>query len=301
MTKEYYETLGVDEGASEEEIRKAYKKLALKWHPDRQRTEEAKEQAQEEFKRISQAYETLGDAEMRAEYDNGGPAPGYGGSSFDGRDFDDIFSCFFGGEQFDFGGRGPKRYMEETLWVPLEDLFTGSIHELRLTQTSPYSGQSKDITLEIPIERGWKSGTKVTFHDEGVVVVLQQISHDLFTRKDADLHICVDVRSHGDIVNVPLIGGGVISLTSSEGEQRVRGYGMPVRERGKVTGRGDMVVSFAARGFYFVPPNSLSCAKYAALAALPLLVFLLRVSSMKRKKPEIVAIERSFSVPSAFL
>ncbi len=114
--RDYYEVLGVDKNASDDEIKKAYRKLAKKYHPDLNESDKAAEQ---KFKEVSEAYDVLSDKTKKAQYDQFGHAgtdPGYGGSS--GRysyysespfgadfDFGDIFSSFFGG----FGG-GKSRY-----------------------------------------------------------------------------------------------------------------------------------------------------------------------------------------------
>ncbi|XP_019598046.2 dnaJ homolog subfamily B member 6 [Rhinolophus sinicus] len=112
---DYYEVLGVQRHASAEDIKKAYRKLALKWHPDK--NPENKEEAERKFKQVAEAYEVLSDAKKRDIYDkygkeglNGG---GGGGSHFDGpfefgftfRNPDDVFREFFGGRDpfsFDF-------------------------------------------------------------------------------------------------------------------------------------------------------------------------------------------------------
>jgi molecular chaperone DnaJ len=102
---DYYKTLGVAKGASAEEVKKAYRKLARQYHPDRN-PDDAK--AEERFKEISQAYDVLGDPEKRKQYDSGtgpfatgaGPGGGFGGFGnfdFDGASMGDILSNLFGG------------------------------------------------------------------------------------------------------------------------------------------------------------------------------------------------------------
>ncbi|XP_036212133.1 dnaJ homolog subfamily B member 6 isoform X6 [Myotis myotis] len=116
---DYYEVLGVQRHASAEDIKKAYRKLALKWHPDK--NPENKEEAERKFKQVAEAYEVLSDAKKRDIYDrygkeglNGGGGGG-GGINFDNpfefgftfRNPDDVFREFFGGRDpfsFDFFG-----------------------------------------------------------------------------------------------------------------------------------------------------------------------------------------------------
>ena len=105
--RDYYEVLGLNKGASTEEIKKAYKKLARKYHPD---LNPGDKEAEEKFKEINEASEILSDPEKKARYDqfgfagvdpNYGAGAGYGGAGFDFGDLGDIFGSFFGGG---FGG-----------------------------------------------------------------------------------------------------------------------------------------------------------------------------------------------------
>jgi molecular chaperone DnaJ len=110
---DYYKTLGVDKKASAEEIKKAYRKLARRYHPDRNAGDKA---AEERFKEISQAYDVLGDPEKRKQYDSGtgpfatgGPGGGFGGFGnfdFDASSMGDILSNLFGGGG---GGRSQRQ------------------------------------------------------------------------------------------------------------------------------------------------------------------------------------------------
>ena len=106
--RDYYEVLGLNKGASDDEIKKAYRQNAKKYHPDLHPGDKA---AEEKFKEVNEAYEVLSDKENKARYDQfghagvdpnyGAGAGGYGGNPFNGGiDIDDIFSSFFGG----FGG-----------------------------------------------------------------------------------------------------------------------------------------------------------------------------------------------------
>lgn len=137
MSKDYYKTLGVDRSASAEEIKKAYRKLALKYHPDQNKDNP---EAENKFKEISEAYDVLKDDQKRAAYDQFGSAafdgsgPGFGGGAGHAGmgggfgAFSDIFEDMFG----DFAQRGGRRSgpargsdLQYTLEVSLEDAFSG--------------------------------------------------------------------------------------------------------------------------------------------------------------------------------
>ncbi len=110
--RDYYEVLGLEKGASDDEIKKSYRKLAKKYHPDMNPGDKA---AEASFKEVNEAYDVLSDPDKKAKYDQYGhsafdPASGFGGGGFggfdgfDGFDISDIFSSFFGG-----GGGGGRR------------------------------------------------------------------------------------------------------------------------------------------------------------------------------------------------
>ncbi len=137
MKRDYYDVLGVEKTATEDELKKAYRKLAMKYHPDRNPGDKA---AEEKFKEANEAYEVLCDAQKRAVYDKhgheglqrGGPG-GFGGGAGGFSDiFGDVFSDIFGGGG---GGRGgPRRgadlrYMME---LTLEQAIFGTTESIRI-------------------------------------------------------------------------------------------------------------------------------------------------------------------------
>lgn len=163
MTKDYYNILGVSKTASQDEIKRSYRKLAHEYHPDKNQSDG------EKFKEINEAYQVLSDPQKRARYDQFGTAgqdfSGFGGfgqnaSGFDARDFQN-----FGG--FGFGNLGDI----------FEDLFSGAFSqvqtELEISLTTALLGetlelqtsQGEEITLRIP--PGTQNGTTFRFRGKG--------------------------------------------------------------------------------------------------------------------------------------
>ena len=131
--RDYYEVLGVSRGASEDEIKKAYKKMARKYHPDLNPGDKT---AEEKFKEVNEAYEVLSDADKKARYDQYGHAGvhpnfgagGFGGGfdgSFDFGDLGDIFGSFFG------GGFGGGIDPDDWFW------YTNGVHTIRCARSAP--------------------------------------------------------------------------------------------------------------------------------------------------------------------
>jgi DnaJ-class molecular chaperone len=168
MKKDYYNILGVSKSASEADIKKAYKKLAMQWHPDRHQGDK---KAEEKFKEINEAYQVVGDKEKRKKYDTFGTADfgnmGGGGpqGGFGGFDFGDMFGNMGGrgsshGFEFDLGDlfgnfSGDKKSsrkqayyddfeeesldMEQIVELPIWDFLLGT----KISIDSPYSGKFK--------------------------------------------------------------------------------------------------------------------------------------------------------------
>ncbi len=198
MAKEYYQILGVSRNATEEEIKKAYRKLAMQYHPDRNPGRE--KWANEKFKEINEAFSVLGDPAKRRQYDQFGTVGNVGdifgnpftrttfedlmkdfGGSGLGFDFlDNIFGDFLKGRGFSFktfsrGFGGPRGVSFETPGgINLEEIFGQARHpprqdvryEITITREQAAQGLEKDLIrkdkkLRVKIPAGIKTGTKV--------------------------------------------------------------------------------------------------------------------------------------------
>src|SRR5262245_12100590 len=199
--RDYYQVLGVDRKADADEIKRAYRKLALKWHPDRNKAPEAAEK----FREVTQAYEVLSDADKRAAYDRfghsafepgarpgrpspGGEAytyrnyrPGRGAEEFEFGGFSDPFTIF---EQF-FGGGSPfgRRETRPTYVITIDfmDALKGTEAELSL------NGQRKRVRIPAGVEEG----SRLRVGDTELLVKIRPDAR--FTRQGADLYVTLNI------------------------------------------------------------------------------------------------------------
>ena len=181
MSKDFYETLGIARSASEDEIKKAYRKLAMKYHPDRNPNNK---EAEEKFKEIQNAYDTLSDPQKKAAYDQYGHtafeqggfggAGGFGGfggfGGAQGFDFGDIFSQMFGGAG---GARQPNYQGEDISYrveITLEEAATGVKRQITIP-----TYEECDVCHGSGAKAGTKATTCSTCHGTGAVHVRQAI------------------------------------------------------------------------------------------------------------------------------
>lgn len=170
--RDYYEVLGVEKGADDKEIKKAYKRLAMKYHPDRTQGDKAME---EKFKEVQEAYEILSDDQKRAAYDNYGHAgvdPNRGGGG-GGADFNDIFGDVFG-DIFGGGRRGGQSRAQRgsdlryNLELNLEDAVRGKSVEIKVP-----TWVSCDVCEGSGAKKGTQAKSCPTCHGAGQVTMRQ--------------------------------------------------------------------------------------------------------------------------------
>ncbi len=275
--KNYYDILGVKRDASPDQIKKAFHKLAQKYHPDAG-GDEAK------FKEISEAYDTLSDEEKRRTYDQflafgGIPGAGRGYSSYGqgSVDFQDILNSIRNGEGafggFDFGsffnqqprGRSPRpaKGGDLTLHVDVtaQESFEGVTR--KVTYKVPSTGETQSITVKVPA--GAVDGGRLRYRGRGeygtaggprgdLVVVTRVAEHPVFKRDGADVNVALPISVYdaalGCEVTIPTPAGKKIKLKVPAGVQtgkrfRFKDMGLPnVRRKGST---GAMYVTVEVR------------------------------------------------------
>ncbi|OHW62553.1 chaperone protein DnaJ [Andreesenia angusta] len=201
--RDYYEVLGVEKGVDEQELKKAYRKLAKKYHPDLNPNDD---EAEKNFKEVSEAYEVLSDKEKRAQYDRFGHEGmnqgGYSGYSGGFGDFGDIFGDIFGDM---FGGFGGGSRQKKRGPVRGDDIQVG----VRITFREAAFGVKKEITIkrdescETCDGTGAKPGTSKktcpTCHGTGEVQQVQRTPFGQMMR----VGVCPTCKGAGEIIDDP--------------------------------------------------------------------------------------------------
>tara|TARA_B100000686_G_scaffold352365_1_gene454101 strand:- start:1281 stop:2201 length:921 start_codon:yes stop_codon:yes gene_type:complete len=224
VKRDYYEVLGVDRNVSQNDLKKAFKRLAIKYHPDKN---PGNKEAEDKFKEAAEAYEILSDPSKRTTYDqfgHQGVNSSFGQSGFRNVDINDIFNNIFGGDEIFgdifgdiFGGgmrRGPRRgrNIQMSLDLSLEDAVFGKSIEINLPNTR------KKVSVNIPA--GVDTGNKIRLSGEGepsqyggdngdLFIVVNVLGHEFFEREANHLYCEIPLRIDqailGDEIEVPTL------------------------------------------------------------------------------------------------
>jgi curved DNA-binding protein len=277
MAEDYYKLLGVAKSATAEEIKKAYRKLAMKYHPDRTKGDKA---AEDQFKKISEAYAVLSDSKKRKEYDTFG-SEGFHqrfsqedifrGSNFSdifndlGFDLNDLFSSRGGRSRFTFGGGGPFGGAgQQQAQMKGGDV----VYEMPLTLREIATGTNKAVTLQhqgqterinVKIPKGMLSGKKLRLAGKGnpspyggpagdLYIQAKVLNDPVFSAEGQDLYINHEIKISeallGTTISVPTLDDRQLSLKIPPGtkhgtKMRLSGHGLPSMKSG---GKGHLYV-----------------------------------------------------------
>lgn len=290
--KSYYDILGVGKSASQDEIKKAFRKLAQKYHPDAGGDEE-------KFKQINEAYAVLSDPQKKTQYDrfgtvDGNPFAGYGGYGGGGNPFggaggagfnwSDIFGNMANGDgafgsNWDFHvNRAVKgKDLQASISLSFDEAFKGCSKKVSIR--IPSTGETETVTVNVPA--GAVDGGKMRFRGKGefgidggprgdLLVITRLAEHPLYERDGANVVMRLDVSiaeaALGASIVVPTPDGSMVKMRVPAGSQdgatlRVKGKGAPYL-KGKGTGNGDLLIKVHVN-----VPKTLTAEQKAALEA----------------------------------
>ncbi|KAJ4829716.1 hypothetical protein Tsubulata_035092 [Turnera subulata] len=263
MGVDYYNVLKLNRNATEEDMKKSFKKLAMRWHPDKNPTNKA--QAEAMFKQINQAYDVLSDPRRRMIYDVYGE-DGLLNYDFPSSDDDPLHDQRRSSTPTPKRNHKPKPKpklkpdpVENRLACTLEELYNGTKRKLKISRLvfDDFGRRnSVDEILKIDIQRGWKNGTKVTFPDKGneepgfaapdLVFVVDEKPHPVFKRDGNDLlvnrKISLVEALTGTTVEITALDGRVITIPVKDilrpgCEVVIPGEGMPISREPGVKGK----------------------------------------------------------------
>lgn len=247
-----YKTLGVDAQADPDQIKKAYRKLARELHPD----VNPDPQAQERFKQINQAYETLSDPQKRSEYDHMQQHGHRTQFHQNSGGFQDIFEQMFSNMGFSPFAQRPTKNPDNVfqLNISLEDAFTGKQMQINLTDPN-----QKPHHIQVNIPAGVEDGTRIRYAGNGnrvqpnlppgdLVIIIHVEPHGTWQRQGPHLHQEVEVSLWkaivGDTLQLNTIDGGQVNvkmpeLSVNKTVLKVSQKGMKIRNN---VNRGDLYV-----------------------------------------------------------